>query len=303
MFRSFLFNWLSAQYSREVKSQLYEAAAEALRGAAAGSESETDVRADIGLVFARGAEYGSLLDRLEEAETTKGNNLKFTRGRYGKTRLAIVETGDRAGAVREGTLALLQVFQPRRVIAAGFAAALVPEIKRGSLFIPFRITGSDGTEISLAPERLESPGGAMPAEDGPFETAPLVSVQTLPAEPDARSELARRTGAALADTSALQAAAVCRKSSAPCLVVKAVSAEQADRPPADLRRAAEAGKTSTARRLGALFGTFTNRPSSLLDIYKVKERELETAETLAEALIRIIAASAEPACPEPPQSE
>ena len=301
MFRSFLLNWLSSQYGREVQSQIYEAAAEALRGAAGEGEDPSSLRADVGLVFARGAEYGSLLDRLEDVETTKGNGLKFTRGRYQKTRLAIVEAG-RPDAVREGILALLQVFRPRRVVAAGFAAALSPEIKRGALYIPSRLVSPDGEEIDAALGAPAPPGRETPQDPVRFETAPIVTVESLPAGPNERAELARKTGAALADTLTWQAVSVCREESAPCLVVKAVAAEYGDSPPTDLRRAAEIGRGSAARKFGALFGAITNRPSSLLDLYKVKERELETAETLADALVRIVAASAETSAPEIPDS-
>ncbi|MGI5831062.1 MAG: hypothetical protein ACOX6D_00800 [Thermoguttaceae bacterium] len=299
MFRNFLFNWLSARCGEEVKSRFYEAAAEALRDAPAAESSETTedtgklARAEVGLLFARGAEYGCLTDRLENIVSTKGNGLKFTQGTYRGIRLAIAETGDGEQAARDGTLALLQVFNPRRVIAAGFAAALVPGIEWGEVYFPDELVSSDGDRCDLTGALLPAPEENNRSEehpeesDFPFKTAPMVSVSKLPTEPNERRTLGEKYAACLADTTAFQVAMICRRASVPFLAVKAVVDRCADEPPADLRRAAAAGKEGAARRLGALLGTFTNRPSSLLDVYKIKERQLVTADRLADTLAEL----------------
>ena len=123
-----------------------------MRDAPAAESSETTedtgklARAEVGLLFARGAEYGCLTDRLENIVSTKGNALKFTQGTYRGIRLAIAETGDGEQAACDGALALLQVFNPRRVIAAGFARGAVPGSSGGSLFSR-RMVSSDGRSV------------------------------------------------------------------------------------------------------------------------------------------------------------
>ena len=294
MLRSFLFNWISAQYSKEVKDRIYGAAADAFRDAVSAEEPDTAggvAPADIGLLFARSAEYGCLTDRLENLQVTKGNGLKFTQGTYKRLRLAIVETGGEPARVREGVFALLQVFQPRRVIAAGFAAALVPEVKRGELFLPLELYSETGEEANLAQAQKESSETCAEDTGLPLKTAPIVTVSALPGDPAQRRLLHEKTGARLADTLVWHAAAACREARFPFLALKVAAVELNDRLPAALQRVAESGSGSPARKLGAFFGALTNRPSSLLDVYKVKERELEAADRLADALAGLLTES------------
>ena len=291
MLRSFLLNWISARYSKEVKDRIYEAAAETLGAAMSADEPDGAGgvrRAEVGFLFSRGAEYGCFTDRMENPRITKGNGFTFVQGEYKGIPLAVAETGAGETNVREGTLALLQVFQPRRVIASGFADALSPEIGRQEVFMPLELVSERGERLNLSGEERGNADNPGTGGEMPWQIAPLVSVSKLPADPEGRRELGRKSGARLADTLVWNAASVCREANVPFLALKVVAAELGDRLPPDLSRAEKAGSGSRARRLGAFLGTFTNRPSSLVDVYKIKQRELESADRLADHLAGLL---------------
>ena len=270
-----------------MKNRIYEAAAETLGAAMAADEpdgAEGVGRAEVGFLFTRGAEYGCFTDRMENPRITKGNGFTFVQGECKGIPLALTETGTGETNVREGALALLQVFRPRRVIASGFADALSPEIGRLEPFMPVELVSERGERLDLSGGEVGGTDWPWTDDGFPWKTAPLVSVSKLPSDPEGRRELARKSGACLADTLVWNAALVCREANVPFLALKVAAAELGDRLPPDLSRAEKAGSGSRARRLGAFLGTFTNRPSSLVDLCKIKQRELESADRLADLL-------------------
>lgn len=284
-------------------------------------------RADVGFVFALGQEYGCFLDLLKNVKTTKGNGLKYHEALFGPLRIAIVESGIGQEAARAATLALIQAFRPRRVVSAGFSGGLVPSLRRNQIVLPRDLiqmtTGkkidlwqrflpsSDETEKGQAVPsdalRADSRGAPnssdawkapksdsadAPSGDDPFDryfaAGPLLTSDEVVSDPAEKKRLRDQFGAALVDMETFAVADACRSMEVPFLAVRVILDPVEEKLPSDLKILTDSASSGTARLLGAFFGTVTRRPSSLWDIYRLKENALVAADTLADALASIL---------------
>ncbi|MBO7681003.1 MAG: hypothetical protein J6S75_15200, partial [Thermoguttaceae bacterium] len=203
--------------------------------------------------------------------------------------------------------ALIQAFSPKRVIAAGFAGALVKNMRRGRVILPKILTDEEsGQTIDLWQPLLEGSAEAGKADANgtdansadandpdDADVLTLLSTTSVAKSPDEKRRRAEKYGASLCDTASFAVAAVCRRLGVPFLCVRVILDELDEVVPSDLKdlESAVPFKENPARFLGTLFGTVKRRPSSLLDMYKVKENALISADTLANRIARILTRS------------
>lgn len=310
MLRTIFQQWLMRQVTPEMRDRLHATATESLREAVAGAaEANEKIEAahqarvvDVGLVFALPQEYGCLVDRLSAPRVTRGGGFSYTDGRLGASRIVIVQSGIGSRAATEATKALLQAFRPKRILSAGFSGGLVPALARFDIFVPNHILDRETNErLDLRSVRLpapESPDTAKterddsqaslhhPGRDDGTET--LITVSEVIASPAEKKCLAEQFGGVAVDMEGFAVASVCRAAGVPFGSVRVILDPWNESLPPDLTHIADGAKKSTARMLGAIFGTVTQRPSSLLDMYKLKENGLVAAETLAKKLVEML---------------
>ena len=289
---------------------------------------------DLGVVVATKREIVGLLDKMGTPGSTKGNAFKYYYGVWKGRRIAIVQTGEGLDAARRGTEALLQAFRPARVASIGFARRVGTTLKRLSLFAPDRILAADGSVVDLrrlaisseksddvetpaesSSTSVETPSdGSSPEISNPeteassdgseaekgtvpnpflefassFQSGALLSL-------DAEKPTARqRDGVVAYDHSTLAVAEVCAQAGAPFMplrIVYDVASQKTSREAANVVK----NNQTFARSLGALVGATLKKPSSLVDVCKIKEEELKAADKLADAICRILAAVVVPA--------
>ena len=303
MFRTILLHWLASQITPEVQANLQNAATDALRDAVAPTP-ESDQTVEAGFVFADPREYGCLLDRMNSVRVTRGGGFKYSDGRLGSSRLVIVESGIGATKAAAAAEALIQVFRPKRIISAGFAAGLVPSLERNRIVLSRRIIQrATGETLDLWQKLLEGPmeetsknsskngadSGSGDPLDKKYAAGTLLTSDELIEKPSEKKRLAEQFGASLADMETFAVAAVCRSAGVPFLSVRVIFDSVNETMPGDLKILADAAQKSAARTLGAFFGAVTRRPSSLLDMYQLKENALVAADKLADALVDILA--------------
>lgn len=99
----------------------------------------------------------------------------------------------------------------------------------------------------------------------------------------------QKKGVSAYDHSTWAVAEVCAAYGVPFLPLRVVYDVKSQKVSAEAARVVKSNQ-SLARTMGALFGATMKKPSSVLDVYKVKEKELEAADALASAVCRILAA-------------
>ena len=250
--------------------------------------------------------------------------LKLYYGRLGGRRLAIVESGNGFQGTRDGLTALLRLFRPSRVVSIGFAKSLNPELTNGVIFVPEKILREDGSSFELrAPERpaiaseeepkaptsepcAESPTEPDAEPDGALVSASDDEERVLEPVPEELEFLARfRAGRLISldsgrpapeirelgdayDHEALAVAEFCAEFGVPFLTLRATYESSKASGVSREAKKVVASNQSFARSLGAFFGATMKKPSAAIDVYKIKQEELQAADKLADALSRVV---------------
>lgn len=235
--------------------------------------------ADVGIVAALEIEVGYLLDRLRRVREYSGPGHRVLEGECEGKLVAVTLTGPGQAPARRGAQLLLDGHRPRWLVSAGFAGALDPELKRGALFLASEVCDPSGAtwpvDLSNVPAFLNncSRSGRLLTVDHIIRTA---------AE---KAELRIRHNADAVDMETAAIARICQERSVRFLSLRAISDEAgADLPPEILSILGSTG----GYRLGAAFGAIWRRPSSLKDLWALRNSAHEAADRLATALVHVL---------------
>lgn len=270
---------------------------------------------ELGVIAATKTELVGLLDKMGTPKSMKIGALKLYYGRLGGRRLAIVESGNGFQGTRDGLTALLRLFRPSRVVSIGFAKSLNPELTNGVIFVPEKILREDGSSFELrAPERPaiaseeepKAPTEPDAEPDGALVSASDDEERVLEPVPEELEFLARfRAGRLISldsgrpapeirelgdayDHEALAVAEFCAEFGVPFLTLRATYESSKASGVSREAKKVVASNQSFARSLGAFFGATMKKPSAAIDVYKIKQEELQAADKLADALSRVV---------------
>ncbi len=246
-------------------------------------ESEkTSSQCDVGVVFALESESGGLEDLLAESGRWSGQGFLVIAGRLQSRSVLVVRCGAGQSAAARATEALLDGHQPRWVISAGFAGALQPEIKRHELLLPEAVLKPSGKRLVLScPESW-----SVPSEWGPGYRGTRLSVAHLVSSAKEKQALGETYGALAVEMETYGVVEVCQRRGVPVLAVRIIIDPVDEELPAEVRGLLK--QKSAAARLGAAFGALWNRPSSLKDLYRLRENALLASDRLAKFLAQQI---------------
>lgn len=235
--------------------------------------------ADVGIVAALSIEIGPLLDRLERVRTYAGPRHKVFEGELAGKVVAVVIAGPGRLNAQRASHVLLAGHRPNCTLSAGFAGALDPARKRNDVVCPAEVVSEDGGHwpIDTAPPFEASArrivGGRLLTVDRIIRTAAEKSV------------LRQRYQAALVDMETSAVAAACAERSARFLAIRVVSDEaETDLPPEIVTILGRTG----GYRMGATLGALWRRPSSLKDLWRLREHAMEAADRLANVLTAVL---------------
>lgn len=246
--------------------------------------SQTDVaaidaaRAEIGLVCSLPLEIGELLGRCQRVKAYSGAQFKFYGGFYDGIRIAIVQAGTGPARARRATHAMLDAHEPRWIISTGFAGALLEDVKIGHIVVANEIVGiqHDPLAIDLVMQSDVARG---------LHVGRTLTVDHMVRTIAEKQALAAQSHAIAVDMESLTVAAVCRERKTRFMAVRAISDDlSADLPSEVFGLVGETG----AVRLGAVLGSLWKRPSSLKDMWHMREHALTAATHLADFLDGVI---------------
>ena len=279
-------NWLGNLARQKVRQTVVEAAREKLAEAAEGPDTEEPAReerpCDVGVVFALGIEAGGLEDLLDGAVLTRGHGFVVRQGGLKGRQVVVVQSGAGARAASHATEALLDGHQPQWVISAGFAGALDERLERHDLVMADGLIHADGRRLSIDlkvdPAALEQTPGV--------HVGPVLTVDHVVRLPEEKRSLGEKHHALAVDLESCAVAEVCRRRRVRFLDVRIISDAVGDELAPEVQGLVKQ-KTRTAR-LGAALGAVWKRPSSVKDMWKLREDALVASDRLAKFLASTI---------------
>ncbi|MEX0676714.1 MAG: hypothetical protein WD063_06535 [Pirellulales bacterium] len=285
MWQPLLRNWLLGQARQKMREAAAQAAGEAARQAQAAGEQgppkhERPV-CQVGLVFALPIEAGGLVDRLAGVVRIEGAGFVAREGGLDGRRIVIVESGVGRPRAARATEALILGHRPRWIVSAGFAGALDGRLARGDILMADAIVDPDDRQLVID-FKLQSESATSPH----LHVGRLLTVDRVIREPGEKRDLGKRHGALAVDMESMGVAEVCRSEKVRFLSVRVIVDAVDQTLPRDIDLVVK--KKSTAGRLGAAAGAILRRPSSIKDMWQLKEDALVASERLAKFLVGVI---------------
>jgi adenosylhomocysteine nucleosidase len=287
MWQSLLRNWLLGQ----AREQMRAAAMQAAAGAAAEAkpadanhppEPPKPPVCHVGLVFALPIEAGGLVDLLQGMIAIQAAGFSAREGGLDGRRLLVVEAGVGADAARLATEKLVAGHRPRWVISTGFAGGLHESVSQGDVLLANQI-------VDAADRRFDIDFKVDPQAFGKqrVHVGRLLTADRIVREPAEKQDLGARHGALAVDMESIAVAEVCRNKRVRFLAVRVISDAVDQRLPKDIDYLVK--RRTTAGRLGAAAGAILRRPSSIKDMWQLREDALVASDGLARFLRAIIA--------------
>ncbi len=281
MWQSLFRNWVIREAMQAAAPPPSGDASEQVAGATAPLERPPRPVCHVGLVFALGIEAGGLVDQLSGVVRTDGHGFVAREGGLSGRRLVLLESGPGRKAAAKGATALVAGHQPRWLISAGFAGGLHQDLKQGDVLLANEIVGLDGQklgiDLKLDPQSLSRS----------VHVGRLLTVDRIIRDPAEKRSLGEAHQALAVDMESLDVAEVCRREQVRFLSARVIT-DAVDRElPHDVDNLLK--QKSTAGRIGAVTGAIWRRPSSLKDMWQLKEDALAASERLAKFLVGVIA--------------
>jgi adenosylhomocysteine nucleosidase len=282
-----LLRWLLNTYLKQAaQEKIMEAVVEAARGSARktsgaeGDETQPPPPCEIVFLFALEIESGGLVDLLSEAETTRYPTFLERAGYLNGRRVAVIEGGVGRNCAARAAADAITVHRPQWVVSAGFAGALVDELRRGHFLLADSVASEDGKSFEIG-LRTASDAVARPN----WHVGRLVTVDKVIRREKERRELAEAHRAIACDMETFAIAEVCAQEKTRLISVRIVSDAVGDRIPKEIERLLT--RKSLAAKLGAAVGALLDRPSSVKDLWRLREQALAASDRLARFLVGV----------------
>jgi len=281
-----MLRWLVSNWIRQnAHTQLRNAVTGAMQGAlepGVEDASKPLPPVDVVVMFALSVESGGLVDLLQDRVTTRCHSHTEHRGQLHGRHVLVAEAGvgqEAAGAV---TADVIRLVQPNWVISAGFAGALQAELRRGHILMADEVVDVTGKKLSIGLMVDRASIEASPA----LHVGRLLTVDQLIRTRVHKEQLGEKHAALACDMETLAVAEACQRAGTKFLSVRIISDSMDDELPKEIEALLSQG--SLAGKLGAATGAIFNRPSSVKDMWKLKEDALTATDRLARFLTGVI---------------
>lgn len=277
-FRFLLQTWLQNAAKAKLRKTVVETAKEQLAQPAAPPSVAGPKICHLGVVFALGIESGCFEDALQGVVTIQANRLVAREGGLKSRRVVVILSGPSRENAARATEILIDGHQPRRVVSAGFAGGLCPEMKRNDLLVADRLLSAEGGEMAV-----ELPAGLSAALGGPgVHCGTLLTADRVVRLPSERQSLFRRYGAMAVDMETFAVAEVCRVRNVAFSSIRVVNDTSDETLPRDVKHLL--AQPSGPAQWGAALGSIWRRPASVKDLYQLRENALVASLRLAKFL-------------------
>ena len=289
MFRHLLGTWIRG----EVRRHAADAVGDAVRRAtgspdAPGADTDTGRTpavappCDVAVIFAMGIEAGGLVDLLQDAATTGGSGYTEHVGRLARRHLSIVESGVGCEAAARATEDVLRLRKPKWIVSTGFAGGLKGELARYDVVMADAIVDADGRRLATGMKMDPATVAATPG----LHVGRLLTVDRVIRRPEEKERLGVEHDAVACDMESMAVARVCTDCKVRFVSVRIISDAMSDRLPREVHSLLE--QSTTSARLGAAAGAIFRRPSSVKDLWQLKEDAIVASDRLARFLAGVV---------------
>ncbi len=233
--------------------------------------TENKAHAEIGIVSALPMELAPLREKCSTLKKYTGGTFTFRGGHYDNIRIAFVESGLGYARARNATLSLIEAHTPNWIISCGFSGALLPEMKIGDIVVANGIVDMHGQSI-LLPVNMSTEGKST------LHVGKILTSDEMIRTVTEKQQLAEKHSVIAVDMESLAVAQVCQEQKKNFMVIRVISDDLSqDLPPEILTILSSTG----GMRLGAALGSIWKRPSSIKEMWKLRENATFAAERLA----------------------
>lgn len=236
----------------------------------------------VGVVVALGIEAGGLVDRLKGVIRTNGHGFVAREGGLAGKRIIVLECGTGLRNAERGARALIAGHQPRWAISAGFAGGLDAKLHFGDLLLANRIIAPDGLSFDIDLQ-YNVPDASQPR---PVHVGTLLTANRIIRDASEKRSLGQQHQALAVDMESAAVAKVCQAEKTRLIAARIISDPVDRNLPPEIENLVR--QRSTAGRLGAAAGAIFRRPSSVKDMWRLKEDALKASERLAAFLVELI---------------
>lgn len=281
MLRWVVSNWIRQNAHQKLRSVVTEA----MHGARESDSEEPDEPLppiDVVVVFALGVESGGLVDLLQERVMTRFHAHTEHRGQLNGRHVLIAESGVGQEAAHAVTADVIGLYQPNWVISAGFAGALQEELRRGHILMAEEVVDATGKKLSIGLTVDRASIEASPA----LHVGRLLTVNQLIRTRAQKEQLGEEHAALACDMETLAVGLACQRAGTKFMSVRIISDSLDDELPKEIESLL--AQDTLVGKLGAATGAIFHRPSSVKDMWKLKEDALKATDRLAKFLTGVI---------------
>jgi adenosylhomocysteine nucleosidase len=196
--------------------------------------------------------------------------------------VALIETGVGRKAAAAATNDAIALHRPDWIISTGFAGSLNPTLRRGHILMADEVVDTEGRGLALG---LQVDRAAVEASPS-LHTGRLLTVDRLIHSAEEKQSLGSKHRALACDMETLAVAEVCQQQRVRFMSVRIISDAVDEELPKEIGRLLD--QKSMAAKLGAATGAIFSRPSSVKDMWKLKEDAIKTADRLAKFLVGVV---------------
>jgi adenosylhomocysteine nucleosidase len=237
---------------------------------------------DVAFVFALGVESGGLVDLVPDVVHTQCPSFLEHAGDLDGRRIVIADGGVGVEAAARATDDVITLHKPAWVVSAGFAGGLRDELRRGHIVMADSVADTHGSQLAvglkLDPQVVES----TPS----LHIGRLLTVDHIIRTAEEKRSLAKQHDAIACDMETMAVAEVCRRHKVRFLSVRIISDAVDDHLPPEIDKLLE--QKTLAAKLGAAAGAIFKRPSSVKDMWQLREDALKASDRLAKFLLGVV---------------
>ncbi len=244
----------------------------------------------LGIIFALPIEAHSFERLVSETVSYRGPSLTISQGMIAERRVVWAVAGAGESAAARATQLVIDGHRPQRLVSAGFAGGLDPQLIRGQLVLPGRLLDGSRQQrppLSVTHELAEAVQSARCQSD----TA-LLTVADVITDVATKNELYQSTGASLIDMESYAVADVAAAAGVGFLACRVISDSANESLPQEVITLSR--PQSAMHRLGAALGAVGRRPRAAVDLWKLWEQSLVHSQVLAHGIDDLIRALDKP---------
>jgi adenosylhomocysteine nucleosidase len=170
---------------------------------------------------------------------------------------------------------LIDGHRPQRIVSAGFAGALCPDLRRNDILVADRLQTTSGDEMPV-----DLPAGLTAAlQHRDVHRGTLLTADRVIRVPSEKRAIGRQYGAMAVDMETFAVADVCRQRGVPFSSIRVINDTSDEVLPTDVEYLL--GQKPGAAQWGAALGAVLRRPASAKDMYQLRENALVASLRLA----------------------